>query len=401
MTTRAPLSACPETSAVVAHPPCPDADCSATPASASAKPASSAATDSSATPPEPRFAAGRQQALSEWLAQILSEPVISLAAASEDASFRRYFRVITSSGQTYIVMDAPPEKEDCRPFLHVGKLFAGLGVSVPTVHAQNLAEGFLLLDDFGHTAYLQALSVNTVNALYGDALGVLERLHTAPGTLALELPLYDSTLLMNEMNLFLDWLTERLLGVTLSAAERQGVLSSFALLRDNARAQPQVPVHWDFHSRNLMVLPHGNPGVLDFQDAVWGPITYDLVSLLRDCYVAWPPEAVVAWLDDYFSRPALRPLLGDTSPAEWARWFDLMGIQRHLKASGIFARLWLRDGKKGYLRDIPRTLGYIRAIIATYPELEPLQTLLATTLAEARVAAACRKASACDGGAVR
>jgi aminoglycoside/choline kinase family phosphotransferase len=337
-------------------------------------------------PSESHFTPDREPLLRDWLDEVLEESVVSLEAASEDASFRRYFRVITSTGQTYIAMDAPPQKEDCRPFLEVGALLTALKLNVPHVYAQNLTDGFLLLDDFGSTSYLDALSSDSADRLYGDAMQVLEQLHTAPTDLLETLPSYDATLLMSEMALFTDWLVEKLLGLTLSASIKQELNDVFLFLRDAALAQPQVLVHRDFHSRNLMLLSENNPGVIDFQDAVRGPITYDLVSLLRDCYIAWPPEQVLAWVTAYASRPALQALLQSLSSEGWIRAFDLMGVQRHLKASGIFARLWLRDGKSGYLRDIPRTLNYIRAIAPAYPELKPLQELLSNSLSEAVVA---------------
>lgn len=318
----------------------------------------------------------RITALREWLASVLPSPIDSFKVASADASFRRYFRVTTQARQSYIVMDAPPEKEDCRPFLRVGQILHQLGVRIPIVHAQNLAQGFLLLDDLGNTSYLQALQPKTANSLYHDALDSLETMQTGRFPGPLELPRYDDTLLMNEMQLFPDWLVRRLLGVSLSPAEHEELATCFNLLTQSALEQPQVLVHRDYHSRNLMVLSRDNPGVIDFQDAVIGPITYDLVSLLRDCYIRWPQEQVKKWMDDYFARPAVAALLTATTTTERVRWFDWMGIQRHLKASGIFARLYLRDGKPGYLQDIPLTIDYIRQTSANYPQLAPLTQLL-------------------------
>lgn len=313
--------------------------------------------------------------LRRWLADELRLTVESVAPASSDASFRRYFRV-RHPGGSLIVMDAPPQQEDCRGFLAIAWLFRDLGLHVPEVLEMDLERGFLLLTDLGDRRYLDALDANSVEHLYGDALDALERLQTQGPRDQSALPAYDRDLLHREMDLFTDWLLGRHLGVVLSEADRRVLDEGYQLLAESALAQPKVCVHRDYHSRNLMVVEERNPGVLDFQDAVIGPVTYDLVSLLRDCYIAWPRSQVETWAAQYYERPGVRELVGEVDLETWLRWFDWMGVQRHLKASGIFARLWHRDGKAGYLPDLPRTLRYILQVTSLYPELEALNELL-------------------------
>ncbi len=329
-------------------------------------------TEATALPP-------RQQLALEWLGKVLADDDFILKPASADASFRSYWRVL-HHGQSLILMDAPPPHEDCRPFVQVAQILAAAGVHVPAIHAQNTDDGFLLLEDFGQRDYLKALTEaeqqateNTrIDALYGDAMDALLRMQTRAETSAL--PRYDRDRLNTEMALFGDWFLGRHLGVELDEAQRAVLADAFNVLADNALEQPQVFVHRDYHSRNLMVVKDNNPGVLDFQDAVAGPVTYDLVSLLRDCYIKWPAERVQAWSEDYRQRWQAASGQSVTS-AQWQRWFDLMGAQRHLKAVGIFCRLNYRDGKKNYLKDIPRTLGYLYDLSESYPELRPLMAL--------------------------
>jgi aminoglycoside/choline kinase family phosphotransferase len=271
-------------------------------------------------------------------------------------------------------MDAPPEKEPLRPFLRVARDFEVIGLNVPHIHAENLAEGFLLLGDLGSVPYLDRLNEATAASLYGDALKALVSIQAEAPTQGL--PPYDRALLMREMGLFRDWLIRQELGLTLTAGEQTMLEETFTLLADQALAQPQVCVHRDYHSRNLMVTPENNPGILDFQDAVIGPVTYDLVSLLRDCYISWPEAQVRAWVGDYFELALASGVLRAEHQARLMGWFDLQGVQRHLKASGIFARLNQRDGKPGYLADIPRTLGYITPLAEIYPALSGLGELL-------------------------
>lgn len=316
----------------------------------------------------------REQIIQRWLQQTLPAPLQHIAPASSDASFRRYFRV-WYNGQTRVLMDAPPDKEDCRPFIRISAALRDLGLNTPQIEAQNLELGLLLLTDFGSRQYLAELDANSVSHLYADALNALAQLQIGGDVNSELLAPYDLALLQREMELFREWFLVKLLGLQLSAMEQQVLDHSFALLAANALEQPKVWVHRDYHSRNLMITAADNPGVLDFQDAVLGAVTYDLVSLLRDCYIAWPRTQVERWALDYRQRLCALGMSGVEDAQQFMRWFDLMGVQRHLKASGIFARLFLRDGKPGYLPDIPRTLGYILQITERYPELDELRQL--------------------------
>lgn len=318
----------------------------------------------------------REQLLREWLDEVLPAPPKRIAPASSDASFRRYFRVWYDGGPTRVVMDAPPDKEDCRPFVALAQAMRGLGLNTPEVLAGDLDQGLLLLTDLGSRQYLPELDERSVPGLYGDALEALARLQIGGDPASSLLPPYDSALLHREMELFREWFLGKLLGLKLTAEEQPILDQTFALLADNALEQPRVWVHRDYHSRNLMVTDPDNPGVLDFQDAVVGAITYDLVSLLRDCYIAWPCEQVESWALDYRARLRALGMGGLDDADQFLYWFDLMGVQRHLKATGIFARLHLRDGKPGYLGDIPRTLGYALEVAGRYPELADLRSLL-------------------------
>jgi aminoglycoside/choline kinase family phosphotransferase len=311
----------------------------------------------------------RIKQLQRWLQQSCALPGPVLTPASADASFRRYFRVEVDGRGSLIAMDAPPDKEDCRPFVRVAGLMRAAGIHVPEIFAQDLAQGFLLLEDLGSRAYLDALAPDTVERLYGDALQALLRMQAAVP--AHDLPRYDHALLLREMRLFDDWLLGRHLGIELTERDRRMLQGVYDLLIRSALAQPVVCVHRDYHSRNLMVVEPNNPGVIDFQDAVAGPETYDLVSLLRDCYVSWPGERVDAWVATYRREAGV-----SASPDEFLERFDLMGVQRHLKAAGIFARLNHRDGKPGYLADIPRTLGYVVEVAQRRPALAGLAGLI-------------------------
>ena len=311
----------------------------------------------------------RLEKLKHWLESELDFSEYTLSPASADASFRRYFRV-TRDGESFIVMDAPPDREDSRPFIRIAKMFFDIGINVPEVIDENLEQGFLLLSDLGSSLYLDALNDASVERLYGDALSALATIQAGiPDDGAL--PAYDRTLLLNEMALFREWLVGKHLGVELASARTDMLDAVFRLLADNALAQPQVCVHRDYHSRNLMVTGRNNPGILDFQDAVVGPVTYDLVSLLRDCYIAWPRAQVEDWALGYQQLALQSGVLREEheDPVTFLRWFDLMGVQRHLKAAGIFARLNHRDGKPGYMGDIPRTLGYVLEVAKRYDEL--------------------------------
>lgn len=314
--------------------------------------------------------------LSQWLGG-LSAPrlkVETLRPASADASFRRYFRLDAADGATYVAMDAPPPHEDVRPFLHVAEVFGAAGVSVPQVLTRDVERGFLLLTDLGSTTYLHQLAPDTAHRLYLDAIGALVaiQMHSRPGVL----PEYDRALLLRELTLFPDWYVGKHLGLTLSDKQRATLDKTFEILLANNLAQPQVFVHRDYHSRNLMVLAEGNPGILDFQDAVYGPITYDLVSLLRDAYVKWDEEMVLDWAIRYWEQARRAGLPVSPDIDGFYRDFEFMGLQRHLKVLGIFARLYHRDGKDGYLRDLPLVMEYTRSAAGRYPELKPLLRLL-------------------------
>jgi len=320
----------------------------------------------------------RLDLLRHWLEEELGWHDVQLAPASADASFRRYFRVTGRDHPTAIAMDAPPGKEDVEPYLKVAGMMAEIGVHAPRVLARNAGDGFLLLTDLGSLTYLADLAADAgrADALYGDAIRALVRMQVGGRKHVRSLPPYDERLLRFEMSLFTDWLIGRHLALALSPGESAVLATAFDTLVANALEQPQVFVHRDYHSRNLMVCPESNPGILDFQDAVHGALTYDLVSLLRDCYVAWPQEQVVRWALDFRRRVLAEGLPAGGDEGQFLRWFDLMGIQRHLKASGIFARLWHRDGKPGYLPDVPRTLGYIVGACARHAEFAALGALV-------------------------
>lgn len=390
----------------------------------------------------------RQEQLTEWLHSLFPNEKFAIAPASADASFRRYFRATFETGgcntlltkltgrgsnrpaapdettshstrppqtsdqvagypapdgstapcrgSTLIVMDAPPQHEDCRPFLHVAKLFEDAGTHVPHVYAQDLSQGFLLLSDLGNTTYLQALTAANARDLYGAATDALIKIQLA--SRENELPPYDETLLLREMRLFPEWYIGKHLNVTLSEAQSAKLESVFARVIANNLAQPRVYVHRDYHSRNLMYierpllnpLPQAgeeanekgdfliSPGIIDFQDAVYGPITYDLASLFKDAYIHWKEAEIIDWLVRYWekARKAGLPVHEDFSA--FYRDYEWMAVQRHLKVLGIFARLYHRDGKEGYLKDLPLVMAYLRAACARYIDLKPLLNLLDT-----------------------
>jgi aminoglycoside/choline kinase family phosphotransferase len=314
----------------------------------------------------------RLAALRRWLATLARYPAFELQPASSDASFRRYFRV-RHPGGTAIVMDAPPAREDCGPFLHVAALMRAAGLHVPEILAQDRQQGFLLLSDLGTQTYLQAMNDANADALFADAVAALIRWQLA--TRAGELPPYDEALLRRELALFPEWYLGRHLRLSLSAAQRAALTEVETLLVRRALGQAQVYVHRDYMPRNLM-LSTPNPGVLDFQDAVHGPISYDVVSLFRDAFLSWPEARVREWARGYWqaARAARLPVPGDFA-GFWDD-FEWMGVQRHLKVLGIFARINYRDGKPGYLRDTPRFFGYVREVAARHAGLAPLARLL-------------------------
>ncbi len=296
--------------------------------------------------------------------------------ASADASFRRYFRV-QSPSQSFVAMDAPPAQEDCRPFIQVAGYLESMQLNAPRVLEANLEDGFLLLTDLGSVQYLAELKQNadSSDTLYADALAALLVMQARGEAFQSLLPTYDDTLLRFELSLFRDWLCEKHLGIIFSDADDAHWRELCERLVINALDQPQVFVHRDYHSRNLMVTVDNNPGILDFQDAVEGPLTYDLVSLLKDCYVKWSEAQVAGWMQDYCDK-SRDAGLHSLSSGEFSRNFDLMGVHRHLKAAGIFARLNHRDGKPGYMRDVPRTLSYIVDLGTQYAELGFLVELI-------------------------
>ena len=310
----------------------------------------------------------RLDELRAWLDRQLGNDY-ALAPASADASFRRYFRVSTGDGTTRIAMDAPPPREDCRPFVKVAALMHDAGLNVPRVLAQDIGRGFLLLTDLGRTTYLAALNAGNADRLFDAALESLVQwqLASRPGVL----PPYDEALLRREMLLFPEWYVGRHLGVTLHADLRQALDEAMTLVVRSNRAQPAVYVHRDYMPRNLMLDDH-RPGILDFQDAVYGPITYDVVSLFRDAFVSWDEERVLDWTARYWDKAKRAGLPVDPDFAVFYRAFEWMGLQRHLKVLGIFARICYRDGKPGYLADTPRFVGYVRAVCGRYDELRGL-----------------------------
>jgi N-acetylmuramate 1-kinase len=319
----------------------------------------------------------RLQRMLEWLNIVSPGKVRSLEPASSDASFRRYFR-LTLTARTLIAMDAPPGLETIQSFVRVCRLFDQAGVRVPEIIDFDQDRGFMLLSDFGSTSYLARLDSETAPDLYRDAMDVLRRFKNNLDIESCGLPDYGRELLQRELNLFEEWFLSAQLGISLSDRELKMLKDVKEILIDAVLEQPRVVVHRDFHSRNLMVVEGLNPGVLDFQDAVIGPLTYDVVSLLRDCYIAWPESTLDRWVADYFSSLNLRGI----GFAQFNRWFDLTGLQRHMKAVGIFSRLNIRDGKPGYIADIPRTLNYIRSVSDRYAELSPLNLFLSTRVAE-------------------
>ena len=320
----------------------------------------------------------RKTLLDTWLTTTLADTPYTLTTASADASFRRYFRAHLATPYlghaTLIVMDAPPPQEDCAPFVRIADIFAKAGLNVPQVLAQDLSQGFLLLSDLGDDVYLKHLNATSAPKLYQQANAALIQLQLASKPQVL--PDYDEALLTREMQLFPDWYIAKHLNVTLDESQQKALKATFDVLNKNILAQPQVYVHRDFHARNLMLTDANNPGVLDFQDAVYGPITYDLVSLLKDAYIEWEEADVIDWLVRYWqeARKAGLPVPEDFST--FYRDFEYTGAQRHIKILGIFARLYHRDGKDGYLKDMPLVMRYLRKVCERYIELRPMLRLL-------------------------
>jgi len=301
-------------------------------------------------------------------------PPATLTAASSDASFRRYFRW-EGAGRSFVVMDAPPPQENCKPFVDIAFLLAKSGINVPKIYAEDLEGGFLLLNDLGNKTYLDVIDGENADALFNDALQALLAFQQLP--MVAPLPSYDVALLRRELELFPEWYVKRELGIEFDAAQQQQWQAVSDLLIDSALAQPKVLVHRDYMPRNLM-LSEPNPGVLDFQDAVYGPVTYDVTCLFKDAFLSWPEERVRGWLESYWQQASALEIPVQADFEDFLRASDLMGVQRHLKVIGIFARICHRDGKPRYLADVPRFFAYIEAVIARRPELADLQALLAS-----------------------
>lgn len=318
--------------------------------------------------------------LTEWLGSLNLVETGSRRPASTDASFRRYFRFDVAPalrdklGETLIAMDAPPERENVPAFIHVQGLLQEAGVTVPSIVARDVERGFLLLSDLGTTTYLARLDPDNSAFMYSDAVDALIKfqLHSQPGVL----PEFDRAFVLREMNLFPEWYLGRHLGVTLSEAQQAQLDKVFETIASNVLAQQQVFMHRDFHSRNLMFLDAGNPGVLDFQDAVYGPVTYDLASLLRDAYIQWDEEIVLDWVVRYWQSAKGVGLPVNPDIDAFYRDFEFMALQRHLKILGIFCRLNYRDSKDIYMGDLPTVLDYVRKTANRYTELKPLLRLL-------------------------
>ena len=322
----------------------------------------------------------RQQQLTTWLCEQLSVPHIQLASLTGDAGFRRYFRFqIEVSNPTklhsYIAVDAPNAGCNNPAFLAIQQLLKTNHINVPNIIAENLTQGFFCLTDLGDQLLATNLTPNNVALYYQQALTVSLNIAQIKPNKTLAIPIFDASFVQRELTIFVEWLLDQHLKITLSVAQQQQLQRCFELLINNIIEQPQVFMHRDFHSRNIM-LTEGQLAVLDFQDAVIGPITYDVVSLLRDCYVRWPAPLVSSLFNSHYQQLSARFALPDISHAQWQRWFDLTGLQRHIKAAGIFARLFHRDGKSQYLADIPLTLQYIVDISAQYPELSFIHQLV-------------------------
>jgi len=314
---------------------------------------------------------------------VLGSDSFSCEPASSDASFRRYFRVLVGA-KSYVVMDAPPDKEDSSSFVAIAQLLINEKVNVPEIFHLSIEQGFMVLSDFGSTSYLDVLSNKTAGKYYNDAVQTLHQMHQITSE-ELAIPNYDADLLHKEMDLFEEWFLGQLLGLQLSPEDKSVLVQLKNVLTQSAIEQPQVFVHRDYHSRNLMLTEANNPGVIDFQDAVLGPITYDLVSLYRDCYIDWSDEKIYRWLDEFLQQRKERGCVDTFDTSQFYQWFDWMGIQRHMKAIGIFSRLLLRDGKSGYLNDIPRTLGYVVSVCGRYDELKPMVKILASHQVEKKL----------------
>jgi aminoglycoside/choline kinase family phosphotransferase len=311
----------------------------------------------------------RQNALNKWLEEILAPSQFSLSPLTGDASFRQYFRLYHDNN-TRIIMDAPPAKETIEPFLIVSKLLKDAGVYTPAIHHVDKAQGFAILDDFGDTLLLSQLNSTSADRLYKAAIDILICMQQTPTTGATPLPCFDKPFILSELTIFREWFLDAYLKIKLTTAEETLLDETFDWLSNKLLQQPQVFIHRDYHSRNIMLLDE-NPkielGIIDYQDAMCGPVTYDLVSLLKDCYIQWPREQVMLWLSYFYENSAVAKQL---SLSDFSLGFDYCGLQRHLKVLGVFSRLYLRDNKPNYLQDLPLTLHYVMACLECHEELE-------------------------------
>lgn len=319
-------------------------------------------------------ASDRAAARLAWTRSVLRDATLTLEPASSDASFRSYWRT-HHDGVSWIVMDSPPAQEDPRPWLAIGERLAAAGLHVPAVRAHDLEQGFLLIEDLGSRLYLPALNDDSADQLYGDAMDAL--LHMQTRMDYADLPPFDHAMLVRGLEVMPEWFLQRHLGHTPECDEWDVLEAAFDVVIHNALAQPRCFVHRDFHSRNLLVVDHNNPGIIDFQGALAGPITYDLASLLRDAYIVWPRERVEGWVESYRQRLLDAGMIkGDVDRQRFLRWFDLTGLHRHIRVLGQFYRLWYRDGKPGYLADVPRVYHYVVSVARSYPELADFVALL-------------------------
>jgi len=317
----------------------------------------------------------RQIQLQKWLSTVLDTPSLALTPITGDASFRRYFR-LQHQNMDYIAMDSPPEKEPCQPFVNIAKKFLALNLRVPQIFAEDIQHGFLLISDLGDQLYIDALNNHNADQLYRHAIDQLITIQSCQNIPNHTLESFMTTELQQELAYFTKWFLEAYLALSLTQTQNQILEKTYATLLKNALEQPQYCIHRDYHSRNLMVLPNNEVGILDFQDAMIGPITYDLVSLIRDCYVDWPQTQIIKWMNYYREKALSHALLSTTDAGLFTRWFDLTGIQRHLKATFIFARKSLRDQNDSYLQYIPRTLNYVKQIAQNYCDLSEFHDLL-------------------------
>lgn len=320
----------------------------------------------------------REQQLQSWLAQHFAHAV-KLTLIVGDASFRRYFR-FTHNGQSLIAMDSPPQLEDCRPFIDIAHALRTIDLNTPHIIHADAEQGFLVITDFGDDLYHHILDKDNADPLYQRAVEDLHKIQTCQQLAGVDLACFDATFMRNELDLFTTWLVEKYLKIPLDTETTTLLSNTYQCLIDSAVRQPQVIIHRDYHSRNLMHLPNDVLGIIDFQDAMIGPITYDLVSMIRDCYLDWPVKQVEAWAFDFYQRCITDARFNNVDWETFLQWFDLMGMQRHLKASFIFARKYLRDGNPFYLQFLPRTLNYIRYVSSKYSMFEDFNRFFNTTV---------------------